>query len=84
LLEEPSTSLVVVDGEPLIGIVLEEGGREVVRYFISEEEADRLVHVSLGGAFELAGAWRDLDWDHMARQLDRIRHESPPSSPLSL
>ena len=70
---------------PLIGIVFEQEGREVIRFFCSEEEADRAISEgSTEGSLALAGAWADLDWDEMEQQLHRIRHESPPSPPLSL
>jgi hypothetical protein len=79
------SSLVLHDDDPLIGIVFEEDGREVVRYFASEEEAERaLSEDSTSDAISLIGAWKDLDWDEMEKALDRIRHESPPSPPLSL
>jgi hypothetical protein len=32
----------------------------------------------------LAGSWKDLDFDDMIEQLDRIRHESKPTPPLEL
>jgi len=32
----------------------------------------------------LAGAWKDLDFDDMLQQLDKIRHESKPTPPLAL
>lgn len=71
--------------EPLIGIALEQEGREVVRFFCTEEEADRAIpEQSVEGSIALAGAWADLDWDEMEQQLHRIRHESPPSPPLTL
>ena len=80
-----SSSLVVHSDEPLIGVFLEEDGHEVVRYFASKEEADRSIPSDARmQALALAGAWRDLDWETMERELDRIRHESPPSAPLSL
>lgn len=69
---------------PLIGIFVEDGGPEAVRYFVSESEADSFVSESdIQGAIDLAGAWSDLDWNEMRRALDRIRHESPPSAPIS-
>ena len=78
-------ALIVASGEPLIGIPFEEDGRVVVKYFCSEEEADKATAAdSPEGALALAGAWADLDWDDMERELDRIRHESPPSAPISL
>ncbi len=32
----------------------------------------------------LAGSWKDLDFDDMIEQLDRIRHQSKPTPPLKL
>ena len=32
----------------------------------------------------LAGSWKDLDFDDMIEQLDRIRHKSKPTPPLAL
>ena len=32
----------------------------------------------------LAGAWRDLAWDDEAEAFDRMRHETPPTSPIEL
>ena len=32
----------------------------------------------------LAGSWKDLDFDDMIEQLDRIRHESKPTPLLEL
>ena len=80
-----TSSLVLFDNEPLIGVIFEEDGREVIRFFASEEEA-RLAVTSMStcDALSLAGAWKDLDWDQMAGELHRIRHDSPPSPPLSL
>lgn len=34
-------------------------------------------------ALNLAGAWRDLDFDEMMQELDRIRHETLPT-PIEL
>jgi hypothetical protein len=80
-----SSGLVVPDDEPLIGVILERDGREIACFFSSEEDADRAIPGgALADALALAGAWSDLDWDGMERQLDRIRHESPPSAPLTL
>jgi hypothetical protein len=81
---EPA-SLAVRNDEPLIGVLTTEDGEEVVRYFVDAEDAsEALPEASRRDALELAGAWRDLDWDEMAAALDRIRHASPPSAPLSL
>ena len=71
--------------EPLIGLFIEEDAHEAVRYFSSEEAADQAVRDNATQqALDLAGAWKDLDWDSMAHELDRIRHESPASAPISL
>ena len=79
-----AAGVLVQDGGPLIGIFVDEDGREAVRYFSSEEAADQAIPSgATEEALALAGAWRDLDWDTLARELDRIRHESPPSPPIS-
>lgn len=74
---------------PLIGIPLEENGREFVRYFTDEAEADKAMashrHKDVR---HLAGAWKradpNLGWDEVADELDRIRHESKPTPPIDL
>jgi len=71
--------------QPLIGIVLREHNQEMVRFFADEGEADAtLPEDSIQGALGLAGVWSDLDWDAMEVALDHLRHESPPSPPISL
>jgi hypothetical protein len=35
-------------------------------------------------ALSVLGAWDDLDWDDMATAFERMRHETPPSSPVEL
>jgi hypothetical protein len=72
-------------GQPLIGVIAEEQGREVVRYFTEEQEADRvMVQSTTQDALALAGVWSDLEWDELEKALDSIRHESHPTPPLSL
>jgi hypothetical protein len=79
------TSAQADPGQPLIGIMIEEQGREVVRYFTTEQEANRvLVEDTTQAALALAGAWSDLAWDELEQALDRIRHESPPTPPLAV
>ncbi len=79
------TSVQADPGQPLIGVMTEEQGREVVRYFTAEQEADRvLVEDTTQAALALAGAWSDLVWDELEQALDRIRHESPPTPPFSV
>jgi hypothetical protein len=72
-------------GQPLIGVMTEEQGHEVVRYFTTEQDADRvLVEDTTQAVLALAGAWSDLAWDELEQALDRIRHESPPTPPLAV
>jgi hypothetical protein len=68
---------------PLIGIIVEEKGEEVVRYFTDEKAADVAVSPSASqDALAIIGAWRDLDWEETVACLDRIRHESKPTPPI--
>jgi hypothetical protein len=76
-------SFIVGADQPLIGVLDEEDGREVVRYFTDEATADEAFgQDSVKRALGLAGAWSDLDWDEMESALDRIRHESKPTPPI--
>ena len=76
--------------QPLIGVPTTEGPDELVRYFTSEEDADRALSQDQGGvdrALSLIGAWEYLDAEDgpdMLDELDRIRHESRPTPPLEL
>ena len=77
--------LTLASNQPLIGIPFEENGKEVVRYFSEEAQADRAVSdETTQKALSLAGAWSDLDWNDMQKELDRIRHESQPTPPMEL
>jgi hypothetical protein len=70
---------------PLIGIIFEENGKEVVRHFTEEKAADAAVSQSATQkALDVIGAWSDLDWDETVAALDRIRHESKPTPPIKL
>jgi hypothetical protein len=70
---------------PLIGIIVEEKGKEVVRYFTDEKEADAAVSQNATqDALSVIGAWSDLDFDETLNALDRIRHESKPTPPIKL
>jgi hypothetical protein len=70
---------------PLIGLIFEENGQEVVRYFTEEKAADAVVSESTTQkALGVIGAWRDLDWDETVAVLDRIRHESKPTPPIKV
>lgn len=70
----PTVGLTTRDGQPLIGIPDGEGPEEVVRYFASEDEADRALSRDQSGvqrALSAIGAWSDLDFDDMLDALDR-------------
>ena len=84
-LPDPLARPAVDSGEPLVAVVFEENGQEVVRYFSDDEAADAAAPAdSIQAARDLAGAWSDLDWEEMLEALDQIRHQTPPSPPLSL
>ena len=77
------TGLLASSGQPLIGVL--DADLHQVRYFTTEEEADAaLAADAVTDALSLAGAWRDLEWEAVVSDLDRLRHESKPTPPLSL
>ena len=60
-------------------------GKEIVRYFSEETQADRAVSDdATQTALDSAGAWSDLSWEETEKELDRIRHESKPTPPFEL
>ncbi len=70
---------------PLIGIIFEKNGQEVVHYFTEEKAAAAAVTQSATQkALGVNGTWNDLDWDETVAALDRIRHESKPTPPIKL
>ncbi len=71
---------------PLIGLLTEEDGRQVVRYFAGDSDADAATGPDerLSAALAVIGAWSDLDWDEFSSALDQIRHASPPTPPIDL
>lgn len=76
------TSFRVGPGESLIALPMEDGG---TLYFISVEAAQAAVtDEMIAEAIALAGAWSDLADEDVEGELDRLRHEVPPSPPLSL
>jgi hypothetical protein len=82
---QPHAAISVGYDQPLIGVPGHENGRDVVRYFASEADADAaLSDDAVQDALNLAGAWSDLDWDETIDALDRIRHESVPTPPIDL
>jgi hypothetical protein len=81
---EQSTTIVVRDDRPLIGVITRENGKDVTRYYTDEDEADAAIPPTVQRALELLGAWSDLDWEEAITELDRIRHESRPTPPIDL
>lgn len=65
---EFASGFAVSPDRPLIGIMMIEDGREVVRYFADEADADAAIAV--------------LGWNEAIDELDRIRHESQPTPPI--
>lgn len=86
----PHEGLTTRRSQPLIGVPTGEGADEVVRYFTSEEEADKALSqdaASIQRALSLAGAWKhidDEDGPDMLDELDRMRHETKPTPPFEL
>ncbi len=82
---DPRRSFLASPDQPLIGVMTWEEGREVIRYFTDEEEAEAAsTSESVKRALSLFGAWSDLDWDQAEAELDRIRHKSRPTPPIEL
>lgn len=81
---EQPTSFVVRNDQPLIGVIVRENNQEVTRYFTDEGAADAAVEeTATQEALSAIGAWSDLDWDEMEQALDRIRHQSTPTPPIT-
>jgi hypothetical protein len=69
---------------PLIGVPVEQQGHERVVYFVDEDDADQALQQQADGpAIKLAGVWRDLAADDMLTELDRLRHETKPTPPVT-
>jgi hypothetical protein len=81
-----SQGLTVPADRPLIGLLTEEDGRQVVRYFAGDGDADAATGPDepLRAALAVIGAWSDLDWDEFSSELDQIRHASLPTPPIEL
>lgn len=77
--------MAVRSDQPLIGIMMHEDDREVVRYFAEEADADAAAPASgIQRALRLAGSWSDLEWNEFEAALDRVRYESRPTPPIEL
>jgi hypothetical protein len=76
---------VVRRDQPLIGVLVADGDEESVRYFTDEAAAEAaLPPASVQHALSLLGAWSDLDWERAEEELERIRHATPPTPPITL
>jgi hypothetical protein len=82
--QHPERDLTVPAGRALIGLVFEQDGRDVTRYFADDAAADAATAGAMQEALALVGAWSDLDWEEIEESLDRIRHESSPSPPIEV
>lgn len=81
----PRTGLTVPADQPLMGVIDQLNGAEVVRYFSYEPDPDEeLGDQGVQQALSLAGAWRDIDSEDFLDELDRIRHQSTPTTPIEL
>ena len=80
----PERSITAHSSEPLVAVFVEEDGEEVVRYF-PEADADTTgSDDAVRAALAAIGSCSDLDWEAWADELDRLRHESPPTPPIEL
>jgi hypothetical protein len=77
-------SFAVRSDQPLVGVIAQENGQEVVRYFTDDEPSRDAHDPRVQRALSLAGAWGDVDWEQTAEDLDRLRHESKPTPPIDL
>jgi len=72
-MKNTQSGFTITQNQPLIGILFEENGQEVIRYFSEETQADQAVSEDATQvALSLAGAWSDLNWENMERELHRI------------
>jgi hypothetical protein len=60
-------------------------GQEVTHFFTDDDAADAATsEADIQAALATIGAFSDLDFDEMLDDLDRIRHQSPPTPPIDL
>jgi len=70
--------------QPLIAVPIVQDGEERICYFVDDAGADAaLVHAGTKRPIKLAGVWSDLNEEDVLASLDRIRHESTPTPPLT-
>lgn len=85
-LDKTGASLITRADHPLIGILGPESSTQgTVEYFTDEHVADAAAsQQDSERVVGLAGAWNDMKWDEVSQELERIRHESLPTPPISL
>lgn len=82
----PHPSMTVRADQPLIGVIRQRNGQDVVEYFVDEADADAASGQDRRQrALGLLGAWSHLDHsDDFLDELDQIRHQSTPTPPIEL
>ncbi len=75
------TQFVVPDDAPLIAIPFEEDGQVGMRYFTSDEAADKASarEKRIAAAIATAGVASALDWRETLEALERMDREVPPT-----
>lgn len=72
--------LYVVDDTPPVAVLFNVDGKEVVRYFASDDEADAAITPEMREeSLAAIGAWRDMDFNEFMDELDRSRHGTSPT-----
>jgi hypothetical protein len=78
-------ALATAPDQPLVGLLVDDDGRQIVRYFVDDQAAiSASSDDTLQAALAVIGAWSDLDWDEFSTDLDRIRHANRPTPPIDL
>ena len=79
-------TLALAPDQPLVGVLVDEDGRQVARYFAEDRSAGAPSgsDETLQAALAVIGAWSDLDWHEFSTELDRIRHANRPTPPIDL
>ena len=80
----PERSITAHSSEPLVAVFVDEDGEEIVRYFPETEAEATTSDGATRAALAAIGSCSDLDWEQWADELDRLRHESPPTPPIEL
>ena len=81
---QPAPHMVAGSDQPLIAVPIDHDGHEEVAYFVDEAAADDALRPdTTRPAIKLAGVWADLDGEQMLAELERIRHASVPTPPIT-